>query len=274
MNITYDTMEDILDDETMVSFSKPNRKKTHPLGKSIYDDTWYEDKPHSDAITKNWAKIKGLLKKNAGKDFGKVKNEIIQKCAHNDYDRYLINDYLQNRVYNYTELPNYRYLQDMFYIDENGNLQYRAKPEVEIKIKDNRYATFPTPEDERIYNYGFRKNFFKSSKQLEDSINIVFCKKFPKWLDYHTRIFKEDEVNMAVDELVSLAPLMKSIDPEYYNIYKHFHYNNRTDVSEKEIDKNFVKSYLFSRHCINPYIIVEKNTPEYWKLRKLFDKKK
>lgn len=274
MDIDFYTMEDILDDEEIVSFSKPNRIKTHPTGQTKYDDPWYKDGECNDAISRNWAKIKGILKKNAGKDFGKVKNEIIQKCARNDYDKYLIKDYLQNRVYNYTELPNYRYLQDMFYIDENGNLQYRAKPEVEIKIKDNRYATFPKPEDERIYNYEFRKHFLKSSKQLDDSIDLVFHKKFPNWLDYHIRRFKEDEFNMIVNELVSLAPLMKSIDPEYYKYYKHFHYNNRVDIDEKEIDKNFVKSYLFSRHCINPYIIVEKNSPEYWKLRKKFEKKK
>ena len=274
MDINYDTMEDILDDDSIVSFSKPNRKKTHPTGQTKYDGPWYKDGYRNDAIARNWAKIRGLLKKNTGKDFGKVKNEIIQKCARNDYDRYLINYYLQNRVYTYTELSSYRYLHDAFYVDENGKLQYRAKPEVDIKTKDNRYATFPTPEDERIYNYEFRKHFLKSSKQLDDSINLVFHKKFPNWLDYHTRIFKEDEFNMIVNELISLAPLMKSIDPEYYKYYKHFHYNNRTDASEKEIDKNFVKSYLFSRRCINPYIIVEKNSQEYWRLRKMFDKKK
>ena len=274
MNINYDTMEDILDDESMVSFSKPNRKKTHPNGQTKYDDPWYKDEYRNDVISRNWAKIRGLLKKNAGKDFGKVRNEIIQKCAHNDYDRYLIKDYLHEFVYSYTDLPNYRYLRDMFYADENGNLQYRAKPEVDIKTKDNRYATFHRPEDERIYNYEFRKNFLKSSKELNDSIELVFCKKFPNWLDYHTRRFKEDEVNMLVDELVSLAPLIKSIEPVFYKYYKYFHFKNRTDISEKEIDKNFVKSYLFSRLCVNPYIMVEKDSQKYWKLRKLFDKKK
>lgn len=274
MIINYDTMEDIFENESMVSFSKPNRNKAHPTGQSKFDDPWYKDGERNDAISRNRAKIRGLLKKNADKDFGEVKNEIIQKCARNDYDKYLIKDYLQNRIYNYTELSSYRYLQDLFYIDENGKLQYRAKPEVDIKIKDNRYATFPTPEDERIYNYEFRKSFIKTSKQLDDSIDFVFHKKFPNWLDYKIRSFNEDEFNLIAGELVSLAPLMKSIDPEYYKYYKHFHYNNRTDVSEKEIDKSFVKSYLFSRHCVNPYIIVEKNSPEYWKLRKSFEKKR
>lgn len=271
MLINYDIMDDILDDDTMVSFSKPNRVKTHPLGKRNYD-SWYEDKPHTDAIAKNWSKIKGLLKKNAGNDFGKVRNEIIQKCAHNDYDRYLIKDYLQNNVYNYTDLPNYRYLHDMFYIDENGKLRYRANPEVNIGTKDNRYATFPTPEDERFYRYEFRNNFRKSSKLLDDSIELVFCKKFPNWSDYEIRTFKEDEVNIIVDELVSLVPLIESIEPVFYKYYKHFNYNK--DISEKEIDKNFVKSYLFSKHCVNPYTIVEKNSQDYWKLRKIFEKKK
>lgn len=273
MLINYDIMEDILDDDTMVSFSKPNRVKTHPLGKRNYD-SWYEDKPHTDAIAKNWPKIKGLLKKNAGNDFGKVKNEIIQKCAHNDYDRYLIKDYLQNNVYNYTDLPNYRYLHDMFYIDENGKLQYRANPEVNIGMKDNRYATFPTPENERFYRYEFRNNFRKSSKLLDDSIELVFCKKFPNWSDYEIRTFKEDEVNIIVDELVSLSPLIKSIEPVFYKYYNYFHFNNRTDISEKEIIKSFVKSYLFSKHCINPYTMVEKNSQDYWRLRKIFEKKK
>lgn len=267
-------MEDIFEIESMVSFSKPNRNKMHPTGQTKYDDPWYKDGERNDAIARNWGKIKGLLKKNVGEDFGKVRNEIIQKCARNDYDKYLIKDYLQNRLYNYTKLSSYRYLQDLFYIDENGKLQYRAKPEVDIKVKDNRYATFPRPEDERIYNYEFRKGFIKSSKQLDDSIELVFCKKFPNWPDYKIRSFKEDEFNMIVDELISLAPLMKSIDPEYYKYYKHFHYNNRVDIDEKEIDKNFVKSYLFSRRCINPYIIVEKNSQDYWKLRKIFEKKK
>ena len=274
MDINFDTMEDILDDETMVSFSKPNRMKTHPTGQTKYDDPWYKDGERNDAISRNWAKIKGLLKKNAGKDFGKVKNEIIQKCAHNDYDKYLIKDYLHEFVYSYADLPNYSYLRDMFYVDENGNLQYREKPEVDIKTKDNRYATFPTPEDERIYNYEFRKHFLKPSKKLEILIEHIFYENFPNWFDYEFRRFKEDEVNMIIDELVSLATLIKSIEPEYYKYYKYFHFNHRTDVSEKEIDKSFVKSYLFNRLCVNPYIMVEKDSQEYWKLRKLFDKKK
>ena len=274
MIINYDTMEDIFEIESMVSFSKPNRNKMHPTGQTKYDDPWYKDGERNDAIDRNWGKIKGLLKKNVGEDFGKVRNEIIQKCARNDYDKYLIKDYLQNRFYNYTKLSSYRYLQDLFYIDENGKLQYRAKPEVDIKVKDKRYVKFPRPEDERIYNYEFRRGFIKSRKQLDDSIDLVFHKKFPNWLDYHTRRFKEDEFNLIVDELISLAPLMKSIDSEYYKYYKHFHYNNRIDIDEKELDKNFVKSYLFSRCCINPYIIVEKNSQDYWKLRKIFEKKK
>lgn len=272
MVINYDTMEDILDNESMVNFSKPNRKKTHPTGQTKYDDPWYKDRYRNDAISRNWAKIKGLLKKNVGKDFGKVRNEIIQKCAHNDYDKYLIKDYLQYRVYNYTDVPNYAYLHDMFYIDKNGKLQYRAKPEIEINIKDNKYASFPTPEDERIYRYEFRKHFLKPSKLLEDSIEFVFSKKFHGWFDYHIRSFKEDEINMIVNELLSLAPLMKSIDPVYYKYYKHFHFNNRVDISEKEIDKYFIKSYLFTRYCVNPYTMVKKNSQEYWKLRKLFNK--
>ena len=101
MVINYDTMENIFDDESMVNFSKPNRMKTHPAGQTKYDDPRYNDKYHNDIISRNWAKIKGLLKKNVGKDFGKVRNEIIQKCAHNDYDRYLIKDYLQYTVYIY-----------------------------------------------------------------------------------------------------------------------------------------------------------------------------
>lgn len=270
MVINYDTMEDIFDDESMVSFSKPNRMKTHPNGQTKYDGPWYNDKYRNDAIFRNWAKIKGLLKKNVGKDFGKVRNEIIQKCTHNDYDRYLIKDYLQHTVYNYTDMQNYSYLHDMFYIDKNRKLRYRANPD--IKIKDNKYATFPRPEDERIYRYEFRKHFLKPSKLLEDSIEFVFSKKFPNWFDYKNRSFNEDEIKIILNELISLAPLMKSIDPEYYKYYKYFHFNNRVDISEKEIDKCFIKSYLFNRHCINPYIIVEKNSQEYWKFRKLFNK--
>ena len=58
-------MEEIFDDEVALKFSKPNRKKTHPFGKSNHD-IWYEDKPHTDVITKNWDKIRGILKKNIG----------------------------------------------------------------------------------------------------------------------------------------------------------------------------------------------------------------
>lgn len=274
MVITYDTMENIFDDESIVSFSKPNRMKTHPNGQTKYDDPWYNDKYRNDAISRNWAKIKGLLKKNVGKDFEKVRNEIIQKCAHNDYDRYLIKDYLQYRVYNYNDVQNYRfnyrYLHDMFYIDENGKLLYRANPD--IRVKDNKYATFLTPENERFYRYEFRKNFRKSSKLLEDTIKLVFCKKFPNWFDYEIRSFKEDEVNIIVNELISLLPLIKSVEPDFYKYYKHFNYDK--DIDEKEIDKNFVKLYLFNTYCVNPYTMVEKNSPKYWKLRKLFNKNK
>lgn len=272
MVINYDTMEDILDDESIVNFSKPNRKKTHPTGLTKYDDPWYKNGYRNDAISRNWAKIKGILKKNIGKDFGKVRNEIIQKCAHNDYDRYLIKDYLQYRVYNYTNVPNYAYLRDMFYIDKNGKLQYRAKPEVEIKMKDNRYASFPTPEDDRIYRYEFRKHFLKPSRKLEILIEHVFYENFPNWFDYDIRSFKEDEINIILNELLPLAPLIKSIDPVYYKYYKHFHFNNQVDITEKEIDKYFIKSYLFTRYCVNPYTMVKKNSQEYWKLRKLFNK--
>ena len=273
MIIDYDTMEDIFDDESIVNFSKPNRKKTHPTGQTKYDDPWYKDE-YRYAIDRSLPKIKGLLKKNIGKDFGKVRNEIIQKCSHNDYDKYLIRDYLQYRVFSYTELFDSRlYLYDEFYVDKNGKLQYRAKPD-DTKTKNNKYATFRRPENERTYYYEFRENFRKSSKLLEDSIKLVFCKKFPDWFDYRTRRFNEDEVDMIVDELISLAPLIKSVDPEYYKYYKHFHYRNRVDVDEKEIDRNFIKSYLFGIHCANPYITVEKNSQEYWKLRKLFNKNK
>ena len=255
------------------NFSKPNRKKTHPTGQTKYDDPWYKDECRNDAVTRNWAKIRGILKKNIGKDFGKVCNEIVQKCAHNEYDRYLIKDYLQYRVYNYVDTQNYNFLHNVFYIDKNGKLQYRAKPD-DAKTKNNKYATFRRPENERTYYYEFRRNFRKSSKLLDDSIELVFCKKFPDWFDYEFRRFNEDEVNMIIDELISLAPLMRSVDPEYYKYYKHYHYRNRVDVDEKEIDKSFVKSYLFNRRCANPYITVEKNSQEYWKLRKLFNKNK
>lgn len=262
-----------MDDESIVNFSKPNRMKTHPTGQTKYDDPWYKDGLRNDAISRNWAKIKGLLKKNVGKDFGKVRNEIIQKCAHNDYDKYLIKDDLQYRVYNYTDVLNYAYLHDMFYIDKNGKLQYRAKPEIEINIKDNKYASFPTPEDERIYRYEFRKHFLKPSKKLEILIDHVFYENFPNWwFDYNNRSFKEDEINIILNELLPLAPLMKSIDPVYYKYYKYFHFNNRVDISEKEIDKYFIKSYLFTRYCVNPVTMVKKNSQEYWKLRKLFNK--
>ena len=265
MNINYDTMEDILDNEAMVSFSKPNRIKTHPLGKSIYD-SWYEDKPHTDAITKNWDKIIGILKKNIGKDFGKVKNEIIQKCAHNDYEKYLIKDYLHKYVYSYTDALNddrLSYLEDMFYTDSDGLLQYRTNYEPQ----EEQYATFVTPIEDRIYHYAL-KPFLPYDCDVEKYIMSKFFIHFGNLYIFKT--FTEDEVNRICEKISGDANLIKKANEESYNNYLNLIKDNGIQYN----DKDFVKYYFFDKYCINPETTVKRNSKEYWRLRKMFDKKK
>lgn len=258
-NTNYNIMEEIFDNEAALNFSKPNRLKTHPLGKTNYD-IWYEDKPHTDAITKNWGKIRGILKKNVGKDFSKVRNEIIQKCARNDYEKYLIKDYLQTYVYTYTEAENddkLSYLEDMFYTDSNGLVRHRTNREP----KDKQYATFTTPIEDRLYHYTLRDDI-SDDDDVRKYIMLQFFKEFGA--DYIIKTFKEDEVNNICRKISDDANLIKKADEKRYNNYLNLikHYGKQYN------DEDFVKYYFFKKHCVNPQVTVERNSKEYWKLRK------
>ena len=252
-------MEEFFDDEVSLNFSKPNRKKTHPFGKSNHD-SWYEDKPHTDVIAKNWDKIRGILKKNIGKDFSKVRNEIIQKCARNDYEKYLIKDYLQAYVYTYAEAENddkLSYLEDMFYTDSNGLVRHRTNREP----KDKQYATFTTPIEDRFYHYTLRDDI-SDNDDVRKYIMLQFFKEFGA--DYIIKTFKEDEVNSICRKISGDANLIKKADEKRYNNYLNLikHYGKQYN------DEDFVKYYFFKKHCVNPQVTVERNSKEYWKLRK------
>lgn len=257
-------MEDIFDNESIIKFTKPNRTKTRYNGQLKSDSPWYNDKLVYDALAKNWDKILGILRKNIGKDFGKTRTEIVNKCSHSAYDKYLIKEYLDNHIYSKAESTNYRYryLRDMFYIDNDGKLQYRAKPKYTYKQKDSEYAYFHTPEDKKIYKYYLRSNDINIVR-----IKQVFLAGTGKFIedffgkDWEDRTFTVLEVMKISKELSYLSKSIKKFDEVTYNIltllYPEF----------KSHDAELVREYLFQDSCVNPYIVVKKNTPEYWKLR-------
>ena len=262
-------MEDIFDNESIVKFTKPNRTKTHYNGQLKSDSSWYNDKLIYDALAKNWDKIFGILRKNIGKDFGKTRTEIVNKCAHSAYDKYLIKEYLDNHIYNKGEAsnPNLAYLRDMFYIDNDDKLQYRAKPKSTFKRKDTEYAYFHTPEDKKIYKYSLRSNDINRLRIKQiflngtgKSIKDFFGK------DWEDRTFTILEVIKISKELSYLSKTIKQFDKVSYNIITLLHPEYKVN------DAELVREYLFHSSCINPYIIVKKNTQEYWKLRKQLKK--
>lgn len=269
MELNFDTMEDIFDNESIVKFTKPNRTKTHYNGQLKSDSPWYNDKLVYDVLVKNWDKISGILRKNIGKDFGKTRTEIVNKCAHSSYDKYLIKEYLDTHIYSKVEStnPNLAYLRDMFYVDNDGKLQYRAKPKRTFKRKDSEYAYFATPEDKKIYKYSLRSNDINRLR-----IQQIFLTGTDKHIedffgkDWKDKTFTILETIKFSKELSYLSKAIKAFDKVTYDILTLLH------PEYKFNDAELVREYLFYSHCINPYIIVKKNTQEYWKLRKQLKK--
>lgn len=267
MELNFDTMEDIFDNESMVKFTKPNRTKTRYNGQVKSDSPWYNDKLPHDALTKNLDKILGILRKNIGKDFGKTCTEIINKCARSAYDKYVIKDYLNDYIYSKAESTKYRYLRDIFYVDNDGKLQYRAKAKYTYKQKDSEYAYFHTPEDKKIYKYYLRYNDINIFRIKQ--IFLVGTGRFIEDFfgkDWEDRTFTVLEVMKFSKELSYLSKSIKKFDEATYNIMTLLH------PEFKSHDAELVREYLFHNSCVNPYIVVKKNTPEYWKLRKQLKK--